>query len=280
MTFTVQQALREAIQQLHDYVDDPYTDCHVLMSHCLHQNRAWLIAHADDVLGESEHHAFKRLVDARQRGTPVAHLTGSREFWSMSFEVTPDTLIPRPETEHLIERSLALPLPTSDISVLDFGTGSGIIAITLAKERPDWALTAIDSSADALKIARKNAVTNAATIDFVESNDLRPFTGRVFDVIVSNPPYIAESDPHLKQGDVRFEPPSALSSGSDGLDCIRYLVTESPHYLKPSGYLVLEHGYDQGKAVRDLLDRRGYTEIKTDKDLSGQDRISSAQWVG
>ena len=280
MTFTVQQALREAIQQLHDYVDDPYTDSHALMSHCLHQNRAWLIAHADDALGESEHSAFKRLVDARQHGMPVAHLIGSREFWSMLFEVTPDTLIPRPETEHLIECALALPLPASDISVLDFGTGSGIIAITLAKERPDWVLTAIDSSADALKIARKNAVIHAATIEFVEGNDLQPFSGRVFDVIVSNPPYIAESDPHLKQGDVRFEPSSALSSGSEGLDCIRYLINDVPHYLKSSGYLVLEHGYDQGEAVRDLLDQRGYTEIKTDKDLGGQDRITSAQWIG
>jgi release factor glutamine methyltransferase len=250
------------------------------MSHCLHQNRAWLIAHADEVLGEGERNAFERLVDARRHGTPVAHLTASREFWSMSFEVTPDTLIPRPETEHLIECALALPLPASDISVLDFGTGSGIIAITLAKERPDWVLTAVDSSAAALKIARKNAVTHGATIDFVESNDLQTFAGRAFDVIVSNPPYIAKNDPHLKQGDVRFEPSSALSSGNDGLDCIRYLINDVPHYLKSPGYLVLEHGYDQGEAVRDLLDQRGYIAIKTDQDLGGQDRITSAQWIG
>jgi len=279
MTLTVQHALREASQQLDGCVEDPYTDSHVLMGYCLHKDRAWLIAHADDELEEVKYSEFKRLLHERQHGTPVAHLIGSREFWSMSFAVTPDTLIPRPETEHLIECVLDLPFTREDIRVLDFGTGSGIIAITLAKEQLDWTMHAIDKSSGALDVARQNAATHGARINFVEGDNLHSFDRHSFDCIVSNPPYIADKDPHLSQGDVRFEPLVALASGKDGLDSIRYLITDAPDYLKPDGYLVMEHGYDQGEAVRDLLSQRGYTAIQTDKDFGGLDRITLAQWI-
>ena len=225
-----------------DGIDDPYTDCHLLMAYSLGKSRAWLLAHDDELLGEPQLSSFRQLIDARQRGEPIAHLTGTREFWSLAFKVTPDTLIPRPETEHLVEQSLALALPASGVGVLDYGTGSGVVAIALATERPDWGLSAIDCSANALQIARENAAVHNANIDFVEACDLEGFATNSFDLIVSNPPYIEEHDPHLQQGDVRFEPRMALVSGSDGLDCIRYLIENSPAALKPSGYLAMEHG--------------------------------------
>jgi len=279
LTQTIQQLLQAAREQLQGYVEDPYTDSHVLMSHCLQKGRAWLLAHADDELQGHQAKEFMRLVEKRQHGVPVAHLTGSREFWSMEFKVTADTLIPRPETEHLIEQVLALPLPASGIRVLDFGTGSGVIAITLNKERPAWQVTAMDCSAAALQIARHNADRHNVVIDFIQACNLERFSEHRFDLIVSNPPYIEENDSHLAQGDIRFEPQMALVSGSDGLDCIRSLVVDAPACLKPSAYLVMEHGYDQGNAVRELLNQQGYEKVQTHKDLGGHERITSAQWA-
>ncbi|MCW8962793.1 MAG: peptide chain release factor N(5)-glutamine methyltransferase [Gammaproteobacteria bacterium] len=279
MPQTIQQFLQVARQQLQAHVEDPYTDSHVLMGHCLQKDRAWLLAHADDELQEHRAEEFVRLVEKRRQGVPVAHLTGSREFWSMEFKVTADTLIPRPETEHLIEQVLALPLPASGIRMLDFGTGSGVIAITVKKERPAWQVTAMDCSAAALQVARHNADRHNAAIDFIQACNLESFSEHRFDLIVSNPPYIEENDPHLAQGDVRFEPQMALVSGSDGLDCIRSLVVDAPACLNPSAYLVMEHGYDQGNAVRELLNQQGYEKVQTHKDLGGHERITSAQWA-
>lgn len=280
MTLSVRQALQEAMQQLADHVDDAYTDSHVLMSHCLQKDRAWLIAHADDELAGQAADSFSQLIEQRQQGVPVAHLMGIREFWSRTFQVTPDTLIPRPETELLIEQTLALVAPTSGLKVLDFGTGSGVIAVTLACEHPDWQLSALDCSAEALQVARRNAQTHATDIDFIEACSLEVLSDKKFDLIVSNPPYIAADDPHLQQGDVRFEPPMALASGHDGLDCIRRLISEAPRSLEPAAYLIMEHGYDQGEAVRHLLQDQGYIEIHTEKDLAGHDRVTSARWAG
>ena len=278
MDMTVKEVLQLARKNLSQYVDDSYTDACVLLAHCLQKDRAWLIAHDDGLLNASQEKAFLHLLDERQHGVPVAYLTGSREFWSRSFRVTSDTLIPRPETEQLIEYVLALSLPSSDIDVLDFGTGSGVIAITLAGEYPAWRVSAIDCSRTALQIARSNAKKYHAEIHFIEGSDLCACEPRSLDLIVSNPPYIEEADPHLRQGDVRFEPLVALASGGDGLDCIRYLIADAPQYLKPAGQLVMEHGYAQASAVRDLLQQRGYQDIVTRKDLAGHARMTSAKW--
>jgi release factor glutamine methyltransferase len=280
MTQTIQALLQTARQQLHTYVEDPYTDSQVLMSACLQQGRAWLIAHADDELDTLQADAYLQLIRQRQQGVPVAHLTGWREFWSMQFRVTPATLIPRPETEHLIEQVLTLPLPTENVSALDFGTGSGVIAVTLAKERPAWHLTAVDCSASALQVAKNNARRHDAPVDFVHACTLDTFRPVPFDLLVSNPPYIPMDDPHLSQGDVRFEPRMALASGHDGLDCIRYLVMQAPRCLKPGGYLVMEHGYDQAAVVRELLQQHDYSQIDTISDLAGHERLTAAQWHG
>lgn len=276
---TIRQFLEVARQRLLAHVADSYTDSWVLMGHCLQKDRAWLLAHADDVLDGSQAQEFMRLLDRRQHGVPVAQLTGFREFWSMEFKVTADTLIPRAETEHLIEQVLSLPLPASGVNVLDFGTGSGVIAVALARECPAWHVIAVDCSAAALQIARYNAAIHDVVIDFIDACDLAPFGRNRLDLIVSNPPYIEEGDPHLSQGDVRFEPRLALVSGSDGLDCIRVLIAGAPACLRSSGYLVMEHGYNQGSSVRRLLGQQGYGKMQTGKDLSGHERVTVAQWV-
>ena len=276
MAVTVEQLLQEARQQLADYVDDAYLDSQVLLGFCLQRDRAWLIAHADEPLGDETVKCFRELIGARQSGEPVAHLLGAREFWSMSFEVTPDTLIPRPETEHLIEYALDLPLPET-ANVLDYGTGSGIIAIVLATQRPDWNVAALECSPPALVVAKKNAMRHQAGINFIEACDLNAVPAQSLDLLVSNPPYVAGGDEHLQQGDVRFEPSMALIAGEDGLDCIRMLVAGALRCLKPSGYIVMEHGYDQGQAVRHLLDCTGYGNITTIKDLAGQERLTAGQ---
>ncbi len=279
MIQTIEHCLHSARRQLQSSVDDPYTDAHVLMGYCLQKNRAWLVAHGDDELRADQYDAFMQLVDQRRRGVPVAYLTGVREFWSMDFQVTPDTLIPRPETEHLIEQALLLDLPDKGINALDFGTGTGVIAIALKKERPSWQIHAIDQSPEALAVARRNASRHAAAINFLQGNDLRAYTNKQFDLIVSNPPYIEADDPHLEQGDVRFEPHPALVSGQDGLDCIRLLVEQAPSCLRSPGFLMMEHGYNQADAVHELFLDRGFRNIQTIRDLSGHERITSAQWA-
>jgi release factor glutamine methyltransferase len=277
MTTTVQQALRDAMQQLQDRVEDPYTDSQVLLAHLLAKGRAWILAHGDEVLAAAVVDDYLAMIDRRRRGVPVAHITGSREFWSMPFTVTADTLIPRPETEHLVEQSLALPLP-AQARVLDYGTGSGVIAVVLAKERPQWAITAVDCSPAALAVARENAQRHQVAVTFVQACALDCFTGQAFDLIVSNPPYVRQDDPHLQQGDVRHEPAVALAAGADGLDCIRDLVTKAGTCLAPAGTLMLEHGYDQAAAVRRLLTGQGFVGVSTLRDLAGHERLTHGQW--
>ena len=276
MAPTVKQLLQEAKQQLADYVEDAYTDSQVLLGYCLQRDRAWLIGHADDPLADHIVERFRQLLAARCAGQPVAHLLGSREFWSMQFRVTADTLIPRPETEHLIEYTLQLPLD-ENANVLDYGTGSGVVAIVLATQRPGWDVTAIECSSSALAVAKENAASHQAEINFMQACDLSLVPPHSLDLLVSNPPYVAAGDAHLQQGDVRFEPTMALVAGEDGLDCIRMLVADAHRCLKPSGYLVMEHGFDQGSRVRELLAGAGYGNITTIKDLAGHDRLTAGQ---
>ena len=250
-------------------------DAEHLLLHVLARPRSWLFAHADDAVTATEAAAFRALVERRAQGEPVAYLTGTQGFWSLELAVTPATLIPRPETERLVELALErLPAGVA-VRVADLGTGSGAIALAIARERPQAQVIATDASAAALDVARANAERNRVrNVQFRQGDWLAPLAGERFDLIASNPPYIADGDPHLSAGDLRFEPPTALSSGADGLDAIRVIVRDARAMLQPGGWLLLEHGWDQGDAVRALLQGGGYGDVATEQDLEARDRIS------
>lgn len=250
-------------------------DAEHLLLHVLARPRSWLFAHADDAVADAEAAAFRALVERRAQGEPVAYLTGTQGFWSLELAVTPATLIPRPETERLVELALErLPAGVA-VRVADLGTGSGAIALAIARERPQAQVIATDASAAALDVARANAERNRVrNVQFRQGDWLAPLAGERFDLIASNPPYIADGDPHLSAGDLRFEPPTALSSGADGLDAIRVIVRDARALLQPGGWLLLEHGWDQGDAVRALLQVAGYSDVATERDLEARDRIS------
>ena len=250
-------------------------DAEHLLLHVLARPRSWLFAHADDAVTATEAAAFRALVERRAQGEPVAYLTGTQGFWSLELAVTPATLIPRPETERLVELALErLPAGVA-VRVADLGTGSGAIALAIARERPQAQVIATDASAAALDVARANAERNRVrNVQFRQGDWLAPLAGERFDLIASNPPYIADGDPHLCAGDLRFEPLTALSSGADGLDAIRVIVRAAGARLQPGGWLLLEHGWDQGDAVRALLQGGGYGDVATEQDLEARDRIS------
>ena len=267
-------ALKQAEQVLAPVSDSARRDAEVLLCHVLNESLSYLRTWPERELTAAQQSAFDVLIHKRQHGEPVAYLTGEREFWSMPFFVTSDTLIPRPETELLVERALQA-LPDSAQQVLDLGTGSGVIALALAKERPQWQLTATDASFAALRIAEKNARRlKLDNVQFEYGSWYAPLKGRRYHAIISNPPYVADRDPHLAQGDVRFEPNSALVSGGDGLDDIRQIVAGAPAHLHAGGWLLLEHGYDQGAAVAGLLSQQGFQQVATLRDLAGQPRVT------
>ncbi len=250
-------------------------DAETLLGHVLGRDRAWLFAHAGDALEAGAAGRFADLWRRRQAGEPVAYLTGRRGFWTLDLAVTPATLVPRPETELLVELALArLPVDVP-LRVADLGTGSGAIALAIASERPQAQVVATDASAEALAVAQANADENRlANVGFRHGSWFAPLAGEVFDLIASNPPYIAEGDPHLGEGSLPHEPAAALSSGRDGLDAIREIVANAPAHLRAGGWLLLEHGFDQGAAIRDLLASTGFVEITTETDLEGRDRVT------
>lgn len=254
-------------------------DARLLLAHVLGQPMAWLYAHADEGIEAPAVQAFTALVEARVAGEPVAYLTGRRDFWTLALEVNADTLIPRPETELLVELALSrLPAGTS-ARVADLGTGSGAIALAIAKERPLARVVATDASEGALSVAMRNASLNGiANVEFKQGSWFAALTGERFDLIASNPPYIADGDPHLEQGDLRFEPATALSSGSDGLDDIRDIVAHAGGHLVSGGWLLLEHGLEQGAAIRVLFADAGFSEIVTERDLEMRDRVTLGRW--
>ncbi|MFC5579364.1 peptide chain release factor N(5)-glutamine methyltransferase [Lysobacter niabensis] len=251
----------------------------LLLAYVLGKSRSWLFAHGDGQVPVDVAAAFEGLVQRRVAGQPVAYLTGQRGFWRFDLAVTPATLIPRPETELLVELALAR-LPTDrELRVADLGTGSGAIALALALERSRARVSATDASAPALEVARGNAqALRLGNVVFLEGDWFAPLSGQRFDLIASNPPYIALGDPHLDAGDLRFEPAAALSSGADGLDAIRVIVAGAPAHLEADGWLLLEHGWEQGPVVRDLLTQAGFTEVATQHDLEGRDRVSFGRW--
>lgn len=249
----------------------------VLAAHAWSVDAAWLIAHDTDSVTRAHQDAFESLVSQRESGTPIAYLVGRREFYGRPFQVSPDVLIPRPDTELLVELALARIPPDQPVAVLDLGTGSGCIALTLALERPRAVVTAVDQSAAALEVACRNAEHLGASVEFFTSDWFTTLGRRQFDLIVSNPPYIARSDVHLKGGDVRFEPRCALVAGSEGLDDLRQLVAVAPSHLHPGGWLLLEHGYDQADRVRALLRDHAFEEVAGWRDLAGVPRVSGGQ---
>ena len=275
---TVANALRDGAARLPG--DEARLEAELLLAHALHRPRSWFYAHAGDMLGESELRAFDALVRRRAEGEPVAQITGVRGFWSLELAVTRDTLIPRPETELLVELALDRLPRTEPAQVLDLGTGTGAIALAIASERPLADVTAVDASQAALDVARANAADAGLDLRLLHGDWFAPVAGEVFRMIVSNPPYIADDDPHLLQGDLRFEPRTALASGPDGLDALRVIIAGAPAHLLPGGWLLVEHGLEQGEAVRALLRTAGFSRVETVRDLEYRDRISLGQWPG
>lgn len=267
---TINETLREAAQRI------PADEAAYLLRWVLGVREAWLFLHGDEAMPDEAAGRFSAAAERRVEGEPVAYIEGRRGFWNLDLEVSPDTLIPRVETERLVEAALALIPEGAPCDVLDLGTGSGAIALAIAQERPLARVLAVDRSAQALQVARRNAERHHLTrVAFVEGSWFEPVGNRKFHCIVSNPPYIRDDDAHLTQGDLRFEPRTALSSGTDGLDDIRRIVSAASRYLHAHGALLLEHGFDQGAAVRELLSSAGFVAVETLQDLEARDRVSS-----
>jgi release factor glutamine methyltransferase len=250
-------------------------EAELLLAHALGRSRAWLFAWPEFEPDAAQRAAFARLVERRRAGEPVAYLIGRRAFWSLDLAVTPAVLIPRPETERLVELALARIPREADVRIADLGTGSGAIALALARERPRAHVLATDASAAALAVARANAERlGIANVAFAEGDWCAALGARRFDVIVSNPPYIAAGDAHLARGDLRYEPAAALASGDDGLDAIRRIAACAPRHLHAHGWLLLEHGFEQAAHVRALLEAAGFADVHSAQDVEGRDRVT------
>ncbi|HEY0841277.1 peptide chain release factor N(5)-glutamine methyltransferase [Methylotenera sp.] len=279
MTQTVRStwvgAQQRLIQELALDTGDAKFEAQLLLQHTLEVNRAWLLAHEHDTLPSKSDTDFEALLTRRLLGEPVAYILGCREFYGLNLTVTPDTLIPRPDTETLVEAALEKIPTDANCTILDLGTGTGAVALAIAKHRPHAQVTAVDASHAALRIAEHNAKQlGLAHVNFSLGHWFSAVEGERFNLIVSNPPYIEQHDPHLSQGDLRFEPMSALASGADGLDDIREIIAHSLIHLLPQGWLMLEHGYNQAQLVADLMAESGFVDIKTIQDLGGNDRVT------
>jgi len=258
----------------------PRHEAELLLRSALGCERVYLIAHAGDTIESSNARAAQAWFSRRCAGEPVSYITGWREFYGLKLRVTPDVLIPRAETEQLVELALARLPPGSSARVLELGTGSGAIAVALASLRPGLRITATDVSGKALDVARRNSQEHAVGIVFACSDWFGSIPADSFDLIVSNAPYVAAGDPHLERGDLRFEPRLALVGGDDGLACIRRIAARARQYLRPGGSLLLEHGYDQAESCVVLLRELGYTDVADFRDLAGLPRVSTAVWGG
>lgn len=257
-------------------------DAQVLLAYVLANTRAWLAAHPEESLTPDEAARFFSLARRRRNGEPIAYLTGTREFWGLSLLVTPNVLIPRPETETLVERALIRIPADRESNVLDLGTGSGAVALALARERPQARIVATDVSEAALRVADANARRlGIYNVEFVRSDWYSglalPPDRPAFDVIVSNPPYIAATDPHLGEGDLRYEPMPSLTPGGDGLSALVTIVAGAPARLDPDGWLLVEHGYDQQDAVRALFESAGFADLESTRDLAGIVRVCAGR---
>lgn len=277
MPETIQQALAQARTELNN--DSAQLDSEILLSHVLKQSRSLLHARPEQMISDADYLQYQDLIQRRCQGEPIAYITGQQEFWSLPFIVNPAVLIPRPETELLVETALKLfPQPDQALSLIDLGTGSGCIALALASERPHWDIIACDQSKAALTVAQKNAHNLKINhVKFVHSCWFDRIPDKKFELIISNPPYVAAADPHLKQGDLRSEPRHALSSGKDGLDAIRLIFAQSTRRLQRGGWLLLEMGYDQAEKIGALATEANYHNIQFQNDLANIKRVCMAQ---
>ncbi|KTD32794.1 protein methyltransferase HemK [Legionella nautarum] len=275
----IKTALLQATAQLAAESDSARLDAEILLAHVLMKSRTYLYTHPDEQLTKAQWQTFQQFLSKRAEGVPIAYLTGTREFWSLPLKVCEDTLIPRPETELLVELSLTMLKDKFQAQILDLGTGSGAIALACASERPDWQVLACDCSLAALQIAEENAARlNLTNVEFFYSNWFEKIAEtQKFDAIITNPPYIAVDDPHLVRGDVRFEPSLALVAGNNGLAAIKYIIQQSLARLHPGGLLLVEHGFDQKSAVQSMLNNYGYSELQCWQDWQGNDRVSGGK---
>ncbi|MGC8337508.1 peptide chain release factor N(5)-glutamine methyltransferase [Cronobacter sakazakii] len=268
-----QQWLKQAIDRL-TASESPRRDAEILLAFVTGRTRTFILAFGETALTDDELTRLDALLARRAAGEPVAYLIGQREFWSLPLEVSPATLIPRPDTECLVEQALAR-LPATPCRILDLGTGTGAIALALASERPDCHVTALDVIPEAVVLAKRNAQRlGIDNVTVLQSHWFSALTDARFSLIVSNPPYIDGDDPHLSQGDVRFEPKSALVADNAGLADLETLVTEARRFLEDNGWLMLEHGWQQGEAVRELFTRAGYQAVETCRDYGGNERLT------
>jgi release factor glutamine methyltransferase len=276
---SIKSALADAVDALTSISDSALLDAEVLLCHVLQKERSYLRAWPDKLLEPEQQEQFWALTEKRRQGMPVAYLIGRREFWSRDFRVSPDVLIPRPDTELLVELGLNLIPPDAPFKLIDLGTGSGIIAITLAAERPHAQVIATDLNSAALEIAKQNARHHHITnIHFYQSDWFNNTPDIQFDLVISNPPYIAEDDSHLQEGDVRFEPQTALVAAQQGLRDIQIIADRSRSHLKTQGHLLIEHGYNQQHQIQTIFKGLGYDKVQTYQDLSGQPRVTYGQW--
>lgn len=260
--------------------DTPDLDAQLLLAKVLGKSQSYLRTWPERELDAEQLMAYEQLMARRRQGEPVAYLLGQQGFWSLDLQVSPATLIPRADTERLVELALELG-PPGAAGVLDLGTGSGAIALALAIERPEWQVLGCDTVAQAVELAERNRLAHKlGNARFVQSNWFSALATDTFELIVSNPPYIAAKDPHLQRGDVRFEPVSALVSGTDGLDAIRQIIEQAPAHLHSDGWLLIEHGWDQSAPVGELLQQRGFAAVQSWQDLAGHQRVSGGQWRG
>ncbi|MGH8228892.1 MAG: peptide chain release factor N(5)-glutamine methyltransferase [Steroidobacteraceae bacterium] len=268
--------LGEALRRLAQVLERPQLDAELLLAHVLGVPRARLKSHPEEPRSAGDRERYVALVERRARGEPLAYLVGRKAFWSIELCVGPGVLVPRPETELLVERALAL-LPEAAIDAADLGTGSGALALALARERPGWRITATDVSEEALGIARRNAADLGITsVEFLAGDWLAPLAGRQLHLLLSNPPYVASADPALDSAPLRFEPRTALASGPDGLADLRRIIAAAPEHLEHGGWLLLEHGAAQARAVRGALAARGFTHVRSYRDLAGLERVTEA----
>jgi release factor glutamine methyltransferase len=272
-----QSWLKAAVARL-TQSDSARRDAEILLGFVTGRARTFLMAFGETLLTQQQQEQLERLLVRRERGEPVAYLIGEREFWSLPLSVSPATLIPRPDTECLVELALER-LPSSACNILDLGTGTGAIALALASERPDCKVTGVDLQPEAVALAQHNAQKLAiGNAQFLQGSWFAPLAGQTFALIASNPPYIDAADPHLAQGDVRFEPSSALVAQQHGLADLSAIVQLAPQYLQPQGWLLLEHGWQQGESVRALLQAAGFISIATRRDYGDNDRVTFGQW--
>jgi release factor glutamine methyltransferase len=282
MATEVSQLIAEGVARLQRVADDPRHEAEILLGAALGKSRGWLLAHPDErILDCDATDRYEAHVTRRSHGEPVAYVLGEKEFWSLPLVVTPDVLIPRPETELVVELALVHLPPDTAAQVLDLATGSGAIALAIAHERPRATVAGTDVSAAAVQVARRNALQlRLANVEFVVGDWFEPVAGRRYDLVVSNPPYIAAGDTRVEPGVRRFEPHGALFSGKDGLDALRTITAGAGSHLAPGGWLVVEHGDRQGPAVRDLLGAAAFSDVTTHRDLAGLERCTSGRWPG